>query len=166
MSEPDQRGSTGPGKGWFAVLIGAIATIIVGAMANPDGAWKLWTFIRGGPSPTALVAALPSPTPSSTPTATPSVDLLRDANAGNRDAMRDLGHWYYYDRSDGHYEKAVQWYQKAAGAGSAVAMNNLGGCYEEGTGVRKDRNLARQWYHAAVAAGYTHAQEALARLGP
>lgn len=47
-------------------------------------------------------------------------------------------------------EKCVQLLKKAAGQGSASAMNLLGGLYEEGVGVPKSLDSAVQWYTKAV----------------
>ena len=43
-------------------------------------------------------------------------------------------------------------------------MYNLGICYEEGRGVTKDVNQAREWYTKAVAQGQPQAQTQLGRL--
>jgi TPR repeat protein/uncharacterized caspase-like protein len=51
------------------------------------------------------------------------------------------------------YSAAHQLYEKAAGMGKTLAMNNLGQLYEEGNGVPKDYAEARAWYEKAVAAG-------------
>lgn len=44
------------------------------------------------------------------------------------------------------YSKAVAWYQKAAEAGSAVGMTNLGYMYQYGDGVTRDDGRAIVWY--------------------
>lgn len=40
------------------------------------------------------------------------------------------------------YEKAVEWYQKAANQGFSDAQYNLGLMFEEGEGVSRDYNMA------------------------
>jgi TPR repeat protein len=60
--------------------------------------------------------------------------------------------------------KAREWYQKAADAGNADAMSNLGDFYYYGWGVAKDYNKAREWYQKAADAGDKNAKQALARL--
>lgn len=52
-----------------------------------------------------------------------------------------------------NFETAVYWYQKAAEAGNAKAMLQLGAMYEEGAGVEKDYSMARTWYEAAADEG-------------
>jgi TPR repeat protein len=49
--------------------------------------------------------------------------------------------------------QAVQWYTRAADAGSAIAMLNLGVLYDSGRGVAKDGATAMQWYRRAAALG-------------
>jgi TPR repeat protein len=43
-------------------------------------------------------------------------------------------------------------------------MYNCGVCYEEGRGVTKDVNTAREWYTKAVAQGHAKAQTQLNEL--
>jgi TPR repeat protein len=57
------------------------------------------------------------------------------------------------------YEQARQWYMKAAAAGDAPAMCNLGELYHYGQGVVQDYEQARQWYMKAAAAGNEFAQQ-------
>jgi hypothetical protein len=54
--------------------------------------------------------------------------------------------------------------QKAADAGDAVAMNNLGLLYEKGLGVAQDYAQAREWFQKAANAGNAEAKQALSRL--
>jgi TPR repeat protein len=60
--------------------------------------------------------------------------------------------------------QARYWFQKAAAAGSATAMHNLGAMYERGHGVRQDYARARGWYRRAAEAGNAPAAERLYRL--
>ena len=48
------------------------------------------------------------------------------------------------------YAKAVEWYTKAAEQGHARAQNNLGDCYEKGTGVFQSDLWAIYWYNKAA----------------
>jgi uncharacterized protein len=57
----------------------------------------------------------------------------------------------YLDAKD--YAKAFPLLQKAADAGDAVAMSNLGDLYCYGHGVTRDYAQARQWYQKAADAG-------------
>jgi hypothetical protein len=51
------------------------------------------------------------------------------------------------------YAEARRLYDKAAAAGYAMAMNNIGALYEGGSGVPKNYTEAARWYGKAVAAG-------------
>ena len=51
------------------------------------------------------------------------------------------------------HAEARRLYEKAAGAGYAMAMNNIGGLYEGGQGVPVNDAEAARWYAKAVAAG-------------
>ncbi len=62
--------------------------------------------------------------------------------------------------------QAVSWYRKAADAGDARAMANLGAMYETGRGgLPMDDAQAVSWYRKAAQLGNTEAQQALKRLG-
>jgi hypothetical protein len=51
------------------------------------------------------------------------------------------------------YAEARRLYEKAAAAGYAMAMNNIGAMYEGGSGVAMNYNEAARWYGKAAAAG-------------
>jgi TPR repeat protein len=59
---------------------------------------------------------------------------------------------------------ARHWYQKAAAAGDALAMNNLGAMLNKGEGGPKDAVEARRWYEKSSALGYKLAKENLANM--
>ena len=61
-------------------------------------------------------------------------------------------------------DKAVELYEKSAQLGDSNAMCYLGNCYEEGDGVTKDLNKAREWYTKAAAQGSEKAKTELAAL--
>jgi TPR repeat protein len=63
------------------------------------------------------------------------------------------------------FASALQWTRKAADAGNAAGLNNLGRMYELGLGVDADLAEARRLYGEAAALGYELASENLARLG-
>ena len=50
------------------------------------------------------------------------------------------------NKADGYREKAYE--------GDTRAMNNLGVCYERGTGVPKDERKGLKWIHKATFQGY------------
>ncbi len=115
--------------------------------------------------------------------------LLQAAEAGNTDAMNDLGYMYASesagswpvnageeflrqlskddpDREQNAAEnsrQARQWWEKAAAAGNADAMYNLGHMFDIGlAGVPGSYVEARRWYNKAAAAGV---RDALYYLG-
>ena len=77
-----------------------------------------------------------------------------------------MGELYYYAQGVARdYTPARNWYQRAAAAGNAKAMYNLGVLYENGQGVAQDYGKAREWYQMAADLGDTDAKQALSRLG-
>ena len=62
------------------------------------------------------------------------------------------------------YQKAEQWFEKAAAAGNVTAMANLGYLYAQGQGVPQNYEKAQQWYGKAAAAGNADAQQQLQAL--
>src|SRR5690606_31157557 len=48
---------------------------------------------------------------------------------------------------------AVDWWRKAAAAGSRVAMRNLANAYSEGRGLQADKRQAFHWFQKAANAG-------------
>ena len=59
------------------------------------------------------------------------------------------------------YDKAVEWYRKAAEQGHNWAQNNLGNCYYNGKGVPQDYAKAVDWYRKAAEQGLANAQNNL-----
>ncbi len=118
------------------------------ATANPPRA--------SGKSDVAAVGALP---PGMDPTL---ADLYRRAEAGNNQAMFELG--WDYEGGKGvpkDQRQAVVWYRKAAEAGNNKAMTNLGDLYNEGHGVPQDAQKAKEWYEKGAAAGNADAMNSL-----
>lgn len=67
----------------------------------------------------------------------------------------NLGYKYQYGK-DGYkqsYDKAFYWYKKAADQGLAVAINNLGFCYQNGWGCSKSESKAFTCYKQAAELG-------------
>ncbi len=58
-------------------------------------------------------------------------------------------------------QKAVEWFQKAADQGYAVAQFNMGMGYANGRGVDKDERKAVEWFQKAADQGYAAAQNNL-----
>ena len=78
--------------------------------------------------------------------------LLDAAWAGDLGAMVSLGE-YYRDTEPPEFDKAAMWFHKAVDAGSASAMERMGGMYRDGYGVERDYGKAMQWYKRAMDAG-------------
>ena len=56
------------------------------------------------------------------------------------------------------YAKAVSWYRKAADAGNAAAMYNLGYMYVNGLGVARNCDEGAVWTRKAAEAGFPEAE--------
>ena len=53
----------------------------------------------------------------------------------------------------GDYEKAMEYFQKAADAGNAEGWRGLGNLYAQGLGVKEDSSRALEYYRLAAAQG-------------
>ena len=58
----------------------------------------------------------------------------------------------------GHYERALESWEKAAAAGDVQAAYRLGAAYADGAVVKQDYREARKWYRLAAEAGDAEAQ--------
>ena len=78
------------------------------------------------------------------------------ANAGNIDAQRRLGN-YYYDgvgvKKD--YGEAVKWYEKAAQLGDSWSQNRLGEIYRDGKTGKIDAEKSKFYFISAAEQGNT-----------
>ncbi len=92
--------------------------------------------------------------------------LQEKAEAGDVDAMITLGQKYEHGAFDGtpQYHLAYKWYKAAADTGNAVAINNVGWCYERGYGVKVDLAKARGLYELAYQKGDWHGASNLASI--
>lgn len=79
-------------------------------------------------------------------------NLANAAEAGDAEAMTELALVFARgeERQRVDLAKAVDWYEKAAGAGSRRAMGNLAYLYLNGISVRRDPVRAVALYEAAV----------------
>lgn len=87
------------------------------------------------------------------------------AEKGEVSAQEALGEMYSHGlgvRQD--YEKAKDWYQKAALQGSAKAQFTLGEIYFLGKGTREDYTKSKDWYEKAARQDYAKAQSVLGVL--
>ena len=81
------------------------------------------------------------------------------AEQGNVASQYNLG--YLYDNGQGvrqDFDKAVEWYQKAAEQGLMEAQYNLALKYENGRGVRQDFTKAFKLYQKAAEQGDSSSQ--------
>ncbi|MBX3498470.1 MAG: SEL1-like repeat protein [Alphaproteobacteria bacterium] len=117
--------------------------------------------------PDAPPVTADAPKPAATPPVVESQNdaLRRLADAGDVDAMEELGRRYIQgagvapDAAEG-----AKWMLRAAEKGSPRAMFNAGVMHERGFEVPKDTKKAVEWYRKAVAAGVPMAQHNLALL--
>ncbi len=63
---------------------------------------------------------------------------------------------FYYNI--GNYNKAREWYEKAAIEGYSNAQNNLALMYANGQGVKQDYLKAKEWYEKAAIQGNSKAE--------
>ena len=89
-------------------------------------------------------------------------EMISLAKKGDAQAQCDLGLEYEvgYDLPK-DYQKAVEWYTKAAEQGHAQAQANLGDCYHYGYGVEKDDQKAVYWQTKSAEQGCVEGQENL-----
>ncbi|MBR6435240.1 MAG: sel1 repeat family protein, partial [Thermoguttaceae bacterium] len=89
--------------------------------------------------------------------------LIEKANAGDPEALKNLGDRYYYgsDHVSEDKVKAAELYRKSADQGYAEGQYNLGKCYYFGKGVPLDRAEAAKWFQKAALRGHEDATEKL-----
>lgn len=85
---------------------------------------------------------------------------LHGENAG--EAANLIGIIYY---NEGKYDKAIEWYKKGSAEGFPYSMANLGGMYNDGTGVGKDIDIAKAWYMRAYDAHGDNAGDVANSIG-
>ncbi|GHV18812.1 hypothetical protein AGMMS49959_01670 [Planctomycetales bacterium] len=66
------------------------------------------------------------------------------------EALNNLANLYNHNKD---YAPAFQYYQQAAEAGNAAAMNSLGVAFFTGRGVAADKEKAMEWYRQSAEAG-------------
>ena len=89
------------------------------------------------------------------------------ATLGNSQALATLGQCYEIRKQPSRAFALYMYmytYLESAQLGNSLGMCNVGTCYENGVGVAKDMNLAKEWYSKAAAQGYDRAQVALGNL--
>ncbi len=103
---------------WLPWVIGGV--VAAGITAG------VWIWSARAPETTQEVVALPSP-PAALESMSPEVRaLVKEAEGGNVHAMRTLALWYYYGLNvPKDHDRGLEWYRKAAAAGSAAARQEL-----------------------------------------
>jgi serine/threonine protein kinase len=89
--------------------------------------------------------------------------FVRAAAGGNSAAMVSLGALYLLSEPP-NFDEAARWFQKAADRDNPDGIYNLGPLYENGEGVARDMQKARQLYQEAAALGNSDAKRRLAQL--
>ena len=81
--------------------------------------------------------------------------LLKQAEAGDADAMYALGRAYQFAKigEKPDYEKAFYWYGKAAQLRHIEAMASYADALTLGRGCKKDSEMAHVWYQEAYELG-------------
>ena len=85
----------------------------------------------------------------------PYKTLLKEAEAGSKDAQFELGSRYFQGR-DVPFDcgRGIAWFRKAAEQGDPRAYQTLGECYANGLGVPKDAAQAAEWYKRGALAHF------------
>lgn len=86
-------------------------------------------------------------------------DIEFEASMGKVKAQAAIGKIYLYGLRDQNvdYNRAVTWLKKAEAAGSASALADLGYCYANGYGVKKDERKAWEYFQESANKGYSPA---------
>jgi len=81
-----------------------------------------------------------------------------DAEQGNPEAQFALGFFLAAASVPQNYERALQWYQKAADQNHRLAQFNLGQMFAQGQGVTRNDSMALMWFQRAADGGDAGAQ--------
>jgi TPR repeat protein len=89
--------------------------------------------------------------------------VLESARDGDAEAQCRVGEWYLlglegFSKDD---KEAIYWLRKAADQEEPDAQFCLGQCYNDGSGVRLDREEAYKWFARAAENGSCEAQQML-----
>jgi TPR repeat protein len=98
---------------------------------------------------------------SSSQSAPQRVELTKQAaEAGHLQAMCNLGNMYQHgdETMPNDAALAFSWWEKAADAGSAIGMYNVGIAFRDGIGVAVDHTMSVTWLTSASDLGYGLAQ--------
>lgn len=74
-----------------------------------------------------------------------------EAKAGDAESQYELGYYYKHCQNESNnYEKAFEWFEKAARQNHVMAQFELGTCLEKGLGVERNNEKALEWYEKAA----------------
>ncbi len=106
-------------RGWIPWVAGGF--VAAGVVAG------VWVWNARSPVTAQEVVTLPTPPSEAPEVLSPEVRaMLREAEGGNVRAMHTLALWHYYGLNvPKDRDKGLQWYRRAAAAGSAAARQEL-----------------------------------------
>lgn len=84
--------------------------------------------------------------------------LIEMANKGDYQAQYNLGTFYFKNQE---FEKAKYWFEQSAINGDKDSQYQMGNLYLQGTGVKKDLNMAFSWYEKASKQEHSQSQHNL-----
>jgi TPR repeat protein len=149
---------------WVAVLIGVMA-VLAAASHAPARAQSADVVLCDrlaadptDPDKTADVKGTAAIAPTDIPVA---IKFCKTAAASSRRTLFELGRAYAANQQ---FPEAIAAYRKAADKGSTAAMVELGVLLENGTGIAKDQDQARNLFSRAAAAGNPRGATNLAAL--
>lgn len=87
-----------------------------------------------------------------------NAQLLHDATEGDAESQYLIGMAYLNGQMAGTENDALKWIRKAADQGHSAAQNQLGTMYENGKGVKQDKDESWKWYKKSVGQGYSPAE--------
>jgi uncharacterized protein len=93
------------------------------------------------------------------------LEFITDEKCVN--AMGELADMYYagtFIEIKRDFDKAYEWYTKAAKLGHIPSIRTLGNSYQDGYGVKKDVEEARKWFEKGRELGDDYCKKRLDRL--
>ena len=90
-------------------------------------------------------------------------DIIAKIDLTDLEVQNELGGMYYKgEKVLQDYEKALEWFRKAAKQGYEIAQYSLGMMYYNGDGIpKRDYKAAIEWFYKAAEQEYVHAQYVL-----
>lgn len=94
----------------------------------------------------------------------PKLDLVEVDQYDAEQQYQMGGRYFRGDGVEQDYQKAMQWYSKAAEQNHLKAQSNIGALYYHGLGVKQDYQKAFEWSLKAANGGFVGAQFAVGRM--